>query len=184
MRGRKPVPSMLRELHGNPRKMPLPKHEPKPAGDLSEPPDWLTTDQKAGWAYAIANAPIGLLKRIDRSVLVVWAVAEDLHRQVVIAQSKVGLLIKVKTKATVKDDTALPMASPYLNVINQQAKTMLRAASELGFSPVSRPRIDVSPSAFAPAIDIPTDGARRRQKGRTPTLEEFLASAPKPPSFN
>ena len=80
-------------------------------------------------------------------------------------------------QGTIKDDTALPMAPPYLNVINQQAKIMLKAAGELGFSPVSRPRIDASPSVFAPAIDIPTDGVRRRQEGRTPTLEEFLASA-------
>jgi hypothetical protein len=28
MRGRKPVPTTLRKLHGNPRKVPMPKFEP------------------------------------------------------------------------------------------------------------------------------------------------------------
>jgi hypothetical protein len=46
MRGRKPVPTMLRELHGNPRKVALPKHEPKPGGDLLDAPDWLSEGQR------------------------------------------------------------------------------------------------------------------------------------------
>jgi hypothetical protein len=96
MRGRKPVPTMLRELHGNPRKVPLPKFEPKPVGDLSEGPDWFTEDLRAGLAYALTNSPPGLLKRIDRGVLIAWVVAEDLHRQAAIAQAKVGLLVRVK----------------------------------------------------------------------------------------
>jgi hypothetical protein len=41
----------------------LPPHpEPQPAGDLVEPPEWLTPSQKEAWAYAIEHAPKGLLK--------------------------------------------------------------------------------------------------------------------------
>jgi phage terminase small subunit len=133
MRGRKPVPTTLRKLHGNPRKVGLPKFEPKPDGDLSTAPEWLTEEQKTGWAYALTNSPPGMLKQIDRSVLVVWAVAEDLHRQAATAQAQVGLLMRVKTRATMnQDDPGVPAASSYINIINQQAKIMLKAASELG----------------------------------------------------
>src|SRR5258708_15060897 len=118
MRGRKPVPSVLRELHGNPRKVSMPKYEPKPDGELSEAPDWLSEGQLENWRYALINSPAGLLKRIDRGALLAWVVAEDLHRQAATAQSKVGLLVRVKTKATAgKDDPGVPTASPYITNI-------------------------------------------------------------------
>ena len=49
--------------------------------NLTDPPEWMSESQKQGWIYAIENAPDGLLKKLDRSVLVAWVVAEDLHRQ-------------------------------------------------------------------------------------------------------
>jgi phage terminase small subunit len=107
-----------------------------PTGDLTEMPDWLSEGQQTSWFYALAHSPPGLLKRIDRGALLAWVVAEDLHRQAATAQSKVGLLVRVKTKATAgKDDPGVPVASPYINIINQQAKIMLKAASELGSRP-------------------------------------------------
>ena len=176
MRGRKPVPTLLRELHGNPRKVAMPKSEPKPAGDLSDPPDWLSEGQQENWNYALTNSPPGLLKRIDRGALLAWVVAEDLHRQAAMAQSKVGLLVRVKTKATAgKDDPGVPTASPYINIINQQAKIMLKATSELGFTPVSRPRIGAAPSL--PSSWPETSSSARGQKP-TPSLDDYLASHP------
>jgi hypothetical protein len=84
MRGRKPVPTVLTNLRGNPgharRSNPV---EPKPQGELSAAPDWLTEAQREGWAYALRHAPPGVLKRLDRGALAVWVVAEDLHRQAV-----------------------------------------------------------------------------------------------------
>jgi P27 family predicted phage terminase small subunit len=182
MRGRKPVPTALRKLHGNPRKVALPKFEPKPEGDLSDAPDWLSESQRISWAYALQNAPPGLLKRIDRGVLVVWAVAEDLHRQAAAAQAKVGLLVRIKTRATInQDDPGVPAASPYINIINQQAKIMIKAASELGFTPVSRPRVYGGPSVPGPNFNIAA--GETRDEGRM-SLDEFLASAPKRPFMN
>ena len=130
------MPTKLRVLHGNPRKVALPKFEPKPDGDLADAPTWLNEDQRMCWVYAMVNSPPGLLKRIDRGALVAWVVAEDLHRQAAIAQGKVGLLVRIKTRATIgADDPGVPAASPYINIINQQAKIMLKAASELGLRP-------------------------------------------------
>jgi P27 family predicted phage terminase small subunit len=174
MRGRKPVPSVLRELHGNPRKVAMPKFEPKPDGDLSDAPEWLSEGQRRSWTYALAHSPIGLLKQIDRGALLAFVVAEDLHQQAATAQSKVGLLVRVKTKATAgKDDPGIPTASPYINIINQQAKIMLKAASELGFTPVSRPRIGAG-APLLPAASEWTAG-QGGQKPR-PSLDDFLAS--------
>ena len=38
------------------------------------------------------------------------------------------------------------MQNPYLAILNKQATVMLKAASELGFTPASRPRIRVYPT--------------------------------------
>lgn len=182
MRGRKPVPTVLRKLHGNPRRVAMPKFEPRPDGDLSDAPDWLNEPQQACWRYALSNAPPGMLKRIDLGVLVVWAVAEDLHRQAAAAQAKVGLLVRIKTRATInQDDPGVPAASPYINIINQQAKIMIKAASELGFTPVSRPRVYGGPSVPGPNFHV--GASETRDEGRM-SLDEFLASAPKRPTMN
>lgn len=136
MRGRKPTPTNLKLIRGNPGKRAINKDEPIPEGELDTPPDWLSDSQKAGWRYVIEHSPKGMLKKIDRSALVVWVVAEDLHRQASEKVEKFGLLTKTPK-------TGDPMQSPYLPIVNKQALIMLKAATELGFTPVSRPRISV-----------------------------------------
>lgn len=134
-RGRKPKPTHLKLVNGNPGKRPLNTSEPVAEGDLETAPDWMTESQKAGWAYAIKHAPIGVLKRIDRAVLAIWVVAEDLHREATLKVSQFGMLTKAPK-------TDLPMQSPYLPIINRQAEIMLRAAAELGFTPSARTRLN------------------------------------------
>jgi P27 family predicted phage terminase small subunit len=134
-RGRKPKPTALKLVGGNAGKRALNKREPKPTGNLTEPPEWLTEQQSEGWRYAIANAPYGLLKLIDRSALVAWVVAEDLHRQAAEKLNGGAMLIKTPN--------GMPVQSPYLSIINKQAAIMIKAASEMGFSPASRSRVEI-----------------------------------------
>ena len=136
MRGRKPVPTHLKVLWGNPGKRRLNDREPRPEGDLNDPPEWMSESQKQGWAYAIENAPDGLLKKLDRSALVAWVVAEDLHRQASMMLEKYGILTKTP-------NTGQPMQSPYLPIVNRQAFIMLKAAEQLGFTPAARSRVQV-----------------------------------------
>lgn len=147
MRGRKPKPTHLHAVENtlNVTRHAERAHEPVAEGQLFEPPDWLTDGQQLGWTYAIANAPAGVLKRIDRAVLAIWVVAESLHREACVMQARLDagtrLPLLMKTKG------GQPMQSPYLAVINRQALIMLKAASELGFSPAARPRLARGESA-------------------------------------
>lgn len=136
MRGRKPKPTHLKLLEGNPGRRPLNHAEPVPIGDLHSAPEWLTDSQKEGWAYAIASAPAGLLKRIDRTLLTIWVVAEDLHREASEAITKGGAIITTRNGEVAQN--------PYMVVMNRQVPVMLKAASELGFTPASRSRIHLS----------------------------------------
>jgi P27 family predicted phage terminase small subunit len=96
----------------------------------------MSEDQKEGWRYAIANAPAGMLKLLDRAALTIWVGAESLHRKALIAVNQFGMVTKSKNQG-------VPMQNPYLPIVNKQAQIMLSAASELGFSPSSRSRVMV-----------------------------------------
>jgi P27 family predicted phage terminase small subunit len=136
MRGDKAKPTGLRVLRMTGKEAEkLIRRQVSTPGPLADPPEWLTADQKAAWAYVIANAPRDILKRIDKSVVAGFVVAEDLHRQACLEISRSALLIKSPKQA-------LPMQNPYLAIANRQFVLMQRAASELGFTPCSRARIE------------------------------------------
>lgn len=138
--GRKPKPTHLKLLEGNRKKEKINKREPKPEGDLFEPPDFLTEDQKTGWAFYIAHSPRGLLKQLDRSALASYVIAEDIYKQAVIAVNKSGLIVKSPKQGE-------PMQNPYLAILNKQALIMARAQAELGFTPSGRSRITLDPQS-------------------------------------
>jgi P27 family predicted phage terminase small subunit len=134
VRGRPPKPTLIKQMQGNPGKRPLNTREPQPDGELYGAPKWLSDTQREGWAFAISSAPPGLLKELDRSVLAIWVVAEDLHREAAEKITQYGLLTK-------SPNAGLPLQSPYLAILNKQAQIMLKAGAELGFSPASRTRV-------------------------------------------
>jgi hypothetical protein len=70
MRGDKPTPTNLKisAAERQEGRRALSRQTPTP-GQLIEPPDWFTGDQKTAWAYAIENAPRDVLRRIDKGVL-------------------------------------------------------------------------------------------------------------------
>ena len=162
MRGRKPKPTALHRLEGtfNVTDHRHRAREPIAPGDLqSNPPAWMTREQKEVWQYAIEHAPKSLLKMIDRGMLAVWVLAEDQHRLASEMQAKIdtGSALPLLTK----DKNGMAVVSPYIGIINRAGLRMLRATSELGFSPAARPRlvadtppaVDSSPWAQLTVID-------------------------------
>ncbi len=138
-------------LHGRDRKL-----EPIPLGELAdeEPPPDLTDTQEDIWRYAIANMPHGVMKRIDRDMLRIWVEASDRHNTARLMQAMLDRDSKLKLLIKTPDGFA---PSPYNDILDKTAKTMIRVAQELGFSPAARPRIKADP----PTIDArPEDDLR------------------------
>lgn len=133
MAGRKPKPTELKVLQGTQKKCRINEYEPKPKGDLQNPPEYFSDEQRDIWHYAIENAPKGLLKRLDMSVLEIWVTASLMHRE---ASQKVA-----KSGQVIKSPSDYPIINPYLAIMNKQAMIMLKAASEMGFTPSSRSRV-------------------------------------------
>jgi P27 family predicted phage terminase small subunit len=136
MAGRKPKPTQLKVLQGAFRKDRGSQREPKPSGDLLIRLSISTMRNAKFWQYAIEHAPRGLLKKLDLSVLEVWVVACVFHRDAVKQVTENGQVVT--------SPSGYPIVNPYLSNANKQALIMLKAASEMGFTPASRSRIVVA----------------------------------------
>lgn len=131
---RKPLPTALKLVKGTLRKDRSNPHEPRVAEPLShEPPEHLSELQKEVWRYILAHSPNGLLKSLDWAVLEIWVVAYTTYRDAQAAVARRGQVVKTPND--------FPVVNPYLSNMNKQAAIMLKAASELGFTPASRSRI-------------------------------------------
>ena len=139
MRGRRPLPTIIKKTKGTLQKCRTPEREPTPAGFLGEPPEQLSPGAREQWRHAIACAPPGLLTPLDANTLAAWAVAADLFWRAQEGLAKTGILVK--------SPSGYPMQSPYLPIINKQMQLMSRAAAEMGFTPASRARVAVAPEA-------------------------------------
>jgi P27 family predicted phage terminase small subunit len=137
MRGRKPRPTHLRVLDGTRGKIPADRNQPKPHGDLFEPPADLIPQAIPFWTEAIADAPRGLLKRLDKRALAIWATAAYMHADAAGKVSRSGTIVQSQATGAVYQH-------PALSIMNRQALIMLRAAAELGFTPSARTRIHVT----------------------------------------
>lgn len=137
MRGRKPKPSYLRVLDGNAGHRPGNPDEPQPPGALEdvEPPADMPERQKRIWRQAIANAPPGLLRRLDWAAFEHWVVhhANFLHASAQV--DKTGQLIA-------KEGGGWDW-NPYMAIMNKQSALAAKWAAELGFTPSSRTRVKV-----------------------------------------
>ena len=137
MKGRKPKPTSLKLINMSHNIRKDSGSEPQPEGDLCAPPEDLSEKQKVLWRHAIEHAPRGLLRHLDAQMLAIWVIAADMHHEAMLQVQKYGMVVKSPTQG-------IPVQSPYLPIINRQAEIMLRAASELGFSPTSRSRITLT----------------------------------------
>jgi P27 family predicted phage terminase small subunit len=160
--GPKPKPLMLRELHGNPGRRPLPIDEPEGVGDLWAPPAWFDEDQRAQWHYAVDHAPPGLLTGTDREVLAIWCVACVEYAKAVQEVRALGQVVKTKEGNAIQN--------PFMAIVNRQALIMLKAGSEMGFSPAARASLGSAVPAFG-------DGPGRRIRGES-ELDRYLALKP------
>lgn len=134
MRGRKPKPTRIKALTGNPGKRPLNKNEPQPEPVVPECPSELSPAAKKEWGRLVGElASLRLLTNLDRAALAAYCAAYALWAESMQAIQKHGLMVK--------SPSGYPIQSPYVSIANRQAEIMMRISSEFGFTPASRGRI-------------------------------------------
>ena len=134
MRGRRPKPTRMKLLTGNPGKRPMNKHEPKPEPVVPDCPNELSAMARREWdRLASELGKLNILTTLDRAALAAYCGAYALWAEATDAIRKFGTLVKSLS--------GYPIQSPWVSIANRQAEIMMRIASEFGFTPASRSRI-------------------------------------------
>jgi P27 family predicted phage terminase small subunit len=157
MRGRKPKPTRLKVLTGNPGKRPLNVAEPRPEVAIPDCPAELGETARREWNRLVGElAALKLLTNFDRVALAAYCGAYALWAEATEAIQKYGVMIN--------SPFGYPVQSPYVSVANRQAEIMMRIASEFGFTPASRSRIsthaNTEPTLFDDLEANPGEEAR------------------------
>ena len=144
MRGRRPKPTRLKVLTGNPGKRPLNANEPRPEVAIPDCPAELGLVARREWdRLAVELSTLRILTNLDRAALAAYCGAYAMWAEATEAIQKFGTMVK--------SPSGFPMQSPYVAVANRQAEIMMRIASEFGFTPASRSRIS-TPSPQEPTL--------------------------------
>jgi P27 family predicted phage terminase small subunit len=148
MRGRRPKPTRLKVLTGNPGKRPLNADEPRPEIATPECPAALGPVAQREWHRLVGElATLRLLTNLDRAALAAYCGAYALWAEATEAIQKYGTMVK--------SPSGYPIQSPYVAIANRQAEIMMRIASEFGFTPASRSRISTPEPAPPSLLDFP-----------------------------
>ncbi len=134
LRGRKPKPTRLKLLAGNPGKRPINPDEPQPASS-ARPPDFLGNTARAEWDRISREMELlGMITGIDQAILAAYCQAYGRWAD---AENRLDTIDKTLYRTAGGN----VQTSPLLWVANRAMEQMIRAAAELGLSPSSRSRV-------------------------------------------
>lgn len=139
-KGRKPIPTNLKILNGNPGKRPLPQNEPKPQPVAPKRPTWLTGEGRKMWERLVPRLEtLGLITNIDGEAFAAacqcWKTFVDCQKIL----KKEGLTYIYTNTQGAENEVARPQVA-----IGQKALDQFKGfCVEFGLTPSSRTRIEV-----------------------------------------
>jgi P27 family predicted phage terminase small subunit len=136
MRGRRPTPTRMKVLAGNPGRRPFNPDEPMPEISVPECPAELGPVARREWDRMVSElGPLRILTNLDRAALAAYCGAYAMWAEATQAIQKYGSMVK--------SPSGYPVQSPYVSIANRQTEIMMRIASEFGLTPASRSRISM-----------------------------------------
>lgn len=161
-RGRKPKPTHLKIISGNPGKRKLNEDEPKPDLSLPMPPPHLSDDAKVEWGRVSEELyRIGLLSDIDRSALAAYCQAYGRWAQAERAINKMAENDTVTGALMVKTKNGNAIQNPLVGTANKAMADMIRYAAEFGMTPSARTRFS-------------GNGAENQKEGRKVPSDKYF----------
>lgn len=136
-RGRKPKPTALKVLEGNPGKRPLNTDEPKPKKKAPKCPSWLEPEAKKEWRrMSKVLEQIGVLTQVDGAAFAGYCQAYARWKEAEEFLTKHGTIFKTPS-GYIQQVPQVSIAQTYL-------KIMKDFCSEFGLTPSARTRIKAS----------------------------------------
>jgi P27 family predicted phage terminase small subunit len=134
-RGRKPTPTKLKLLSGNPGHRRLNDREPVAPADVPDCPEYLDDVARGEWHRTVAVlSEMGLASRADRSALAAYCTAYSRWVEAEQQVRRYGTIVKAP-------NSGFPMKSPYLSIAEAACEQMRKLLVEFGLTPSSRSRI-------------------------------------------
>ena len=134
MAGRKPKPTALKKLEGNPGKRKLNTKEPNPGKGMPDCPIWLLREAKTEWTRLSEKLnQMGVLTEIDRSAFAAYCQSYARWKE---AQEHF-----YSECATYDTENGMQRPNPRAAICNTEQRLMMQAASEFGLTPSARSRI-------------------------------------------
>lgn len=141
MKGRKPTPTALHVLRGNPGKRRRNPREPRPpALETLTTPAWLDPAARTEWQrLAPLLGQLGIVTATDVDALAAYCEAWVTWKQATRKLREGGLVV------TTGDGD--PIVSPYVKIAHHAMAHCARLLVELGMTPSARTRVHVKPDA-------------------------------------
>lgn len=145
-RGRKPKPTAMKELEGNPGKHPLNTSEPKPNKKAPACPKWLEPEAKKEWRrLAKQMEAIGILTEVDMAAFAGYCQAYARWKEAEEFITQHGTIVKTPS--------GYWQQVPQVSIAQTYLKIMNKFAEQFGLTPSSRSRIIASDGGPADAAD-------------------------------
>ena len=133
-RGRKPKPTVLKILEGNPGKRPLNINEPIPKNKAPKCPTWLELEAKKEWRRASKQLEqLGILTEVDMAAFAGYCQAYARWKEAEEFISKHGSIIKTPS--------GYWQQVPQVSIASSYLKIMSRFCEQFGLTPAARSRI-------------------------------------------
>lgn len=146
-RGRKPTPTAIKELEGNPGKRPLNAKEPKPVKKAPSCPKWLEPEAKKEWRRLSKQLEqLGVLTELDMASFAAYCQAY--------ARYKGAEEFITQHGSIVKTPSGYWQQVPQVAQAQTYSKIMLRLAEQFGLTPSARSRIIAGGGDSAPADEM------------------------------
>ncbi len=145
MRGRKPKPTAVKQLAGNPGKRPLNDREPQFSRILPRCPSHLSNVAKNEWRRVSKELyGQGLLTRVDRAALAAYC---QLYARWVQIE---GILAVTKPLVTTSNGNVIQ--NPAISIANRTLEEMRKFMVEFGMTPSARTRVHATASDNEPTF--------------------------------
>jgi P27 family predicted phage terminase small subunit len=137
MPGRRPKPTHLKILNGNPGKRKINRKEPKAAAGIRSCPSYLNRAAKQEWKRVMKESPDGLLTELDRATLAMYC-------QNVARIAELEKIVEAEG-FTFMSEKGYICQRPEMGMLKNLQTIQKGLCAELGFSPSSRSKVTITP---------------------------------------
>jgi len=142
--GRKPQPTKLKIIRGNPGGRKLNKNEPELPSSNPTPPNFLSAEAVVEWGRVVGYlSSSGLLTEIDRGALATYCQLYGRWEQAEMALASLAKTDPINRGLVIETTNGNAIQNPLVGIANKAAADLNRYCLEFGMTPSARSRVTV-----------------------------------------